>query len=120
MRNLRSSLTALRPRALRGGVVMFAAALYVLLGISASWHAPHFSRGEVAVGVDAHAAEHEKSPGDGDCALCTWKTAAQESFVPVAVAPVAHSAAAAQRPEAKVPAGGLLRADRARAPPILS
>jgi hypothetical protein len=108
MRNLRSSLTIL------------AAVLYVLLGISTSWHAPHFSRGEVAVGVDAHAAEHEKSPGDGDCALCTWKTAAQESFVPVAVAPVAHSVAAAPRPEAKVPAGGLLRADRARAPPIFS
>jgi hypothetical protein len=108
MRNLRSSLTIL------------AAALYVLLGISASWHAPHFSRGEAAVGVDTHAAEHERSPGDGECALCTWKTASQESFIPVAVAPSAHSVAPAPGHEAKVPAGGLLRADRARAPPILS
>jgi hypothetical protein len=108
MRNLRPSLTA------------FAAVLYVLLGISAAWHAPHFSRGEVAVGVDAHAETHENSPGDGDCALCTWKTASQESFVSLSVAPLAHTVAPATRPVPKVPADGCLRAARARAPPLLS
>jgi hypothetical protein len=119
MRNLRSSLTALRPRGLRGSVVVFAAALYVLLGVFASWHAPHSFRGELAVGVDRHASGHETPAGE-DCALCTWKTASQESFVPGAFAPLALSVATAARPEAKVPAGGLFRADRARAPPVLS
>jgi hypothetical protein len=120
MRNLRSSLTALRPRGLRGSVVVFAAALYVLLGVSAAWHAPHSFHGELSVGVDRHASGHETPTGAEDCALCTWKTASQESFVPGAVAPLAHSVATAARPEAKVPAGGLFRADRARAPPVLS
>lgn len=107
MRKLRSSLTVL------------AAALYVLLGISASWHAPHFTRGETAVGVDRHGG-HETALDGESCALCSSKKSAQEvlahagcvvrlsrveSVSPVRVVPVIDE-----------PRGST----RARAPPALS
>jgi hypothetical protein len=107
MRNLRTTLT------------VFLAALYLLLGVSASWHAPHFSRGETSVGVDRHAAEHE-IPAAGECALCSWKTVSQESAASGTFAPLAHIGGLAQRTDTKAPADGLVRVARARAPPLLS
>ncbi len=61
---------------LRSFPAVLAAALYVLLGIAAAWHAPHFSRGEVAVGQDGH--KHHEAVKAQDCAACAWKTAAQD------------------------------------------
>jgi len=63
---------------LRSSLTVFAAALYVLLGISASWHAPHFTRGDVSVGVDRHA-EHEVSLDGESCALCSAKKSPHET-----------------------------------------
>ena len=107
MRNLRTSLT------------VFLAAFYLLLGVSASWHAPHFSRGESAVHVDRHAAGHE-FPATGECALCAWKTVSQERSSSRVFAPAAQTSWLAQRTATKAPADGLVRAARARAPPLLS
>lgn len=107
MRSLRTSLTA------------FLAALYLLLGVGASWHAPHFSRGEASVHVDRHAAGHEV-PAAGECALCSWKTVSQVLAKAVAFAPVAHTAWLAQRTATKAPADGPMHAARARAPPLFS
>jgi hypothetical protein len=107
-------------RSFRTSLTVFLAALYVLLGVNASWHAPHFSRGEVSVGVDAHAVDHEVSSGGEECALCSWKTLSQVSAASGVFAPLAHTAASAQRTVTKAPADGLVRVARARAPPFLS
>lgn len=106
MRNLRSSLTLL------------AAALYVLLGVSASWHAPHFSRGDVAVGSDRH--DHHEAVSDGECALCSVKTSPHLSGAPASAAVFASRTIAAPRPLTAPAFVGFRGADRARAPPVLS
>lgn len=108
----------MRLRVLRSFPALLAAALYVLLGVSASWHAPHFSRGETAVGADRHK-EHE-APATVDCALCAWKTAAQEIAAAGKpfVGPADFTTAKVPRP---APAeAGFLRAPLARGPPSLS
>jgi hypothetical protein len=108
MRNLRSSLTLL------------AAALYVLLGISASWHAPHFTRGEAAVGVDAHSGEHEVALDGDSCALCSTKKSSQESVSSAkAIAWTVRDVFVFRVPDASTVAGFSGTA-RARAPPVLS
>ena len=52
---------------------------YLLLGLAAAWHAPHFSEARSSIGADRHA-EHEAVLGD-DCALCTVKTSPQLDVV---------------------------------------
>jgi hypothetical protein len=107
MRNSRTSLT------------VFLAALYVLLGVSASWHAPHFSRGETAVHVDDHGGGHE-TPESEDCALCSWKVLSHESGSVAKFALLPRTVATAERSDRQIPVGGLLRLAQARAPPFLS
>ena len=50
---------------------------YLVLGVAAVWHAPHFSQAKVAIGSDRHSG-HEAIL-DAECALCTVKTAPQQS-----------------------------------------
>ena len=93
------------------------ALLYMLLGISAAWHAPHFSQARQAIDVDRHA-EHE-AVFEGACALCTVKTAPQLGVARFAHGPVASIARA---PEALcVPFAADIRvlAGSPRAPPPL-
>jgi hypothetical protein len=104
----------------RASLTVLAAALYVLLGISASWHAPHFTRGEAAIGVDAHGGEHESALDSDSCALCSTKKSSQES---VSASPTviwtARDTFVLQIPDASIrtePIGF----SRARAPPALS
>jgi hypothetical protein len=98
---------------------LVAAALYVLLGVSAAWHAPHFSQSETAVHTDRHAGGHE-IPSVGDCALCAWKSLSQEDVAFHAPAPSAHDDGSAQHPRTKRPADAPARFASARAPPVLS
>ncbi len=107
-------------RRFRSSLTVFAAALYVLLGISASWHAPHFMRGETAIGVDAHNGSHETGHGDTTCALCSSKVSdARASASPPGLprALVLGPAAAYASPDA---VNDVFTAARARAPPALS
>lgn len=96
-----------------------AVALYALLGIGAAWHAPHFAEGEVAVHVDRHTGGHEKA-SVGDCALCTWKAAAQQmaSADRPVVRPAEFAPSLPSRPQ--ILAIGHFRAALARGPPSLS
>jgi hypothetical protein len=107
-------------RNLRAPMTILAAALFALLGMDAAWHAPHYSRGALSVHADAHADGHEIPAGDAECALCSWKTSSQETVSSGGIAAPAITNAAAQRPVSKIPAGGFLRAARARAPPVFS
>ncbi len=107
-------------RAFRSSLTVLAAALYVLLGISASWHAPHFMRGEAAIGVDAHSGGHETAFGDEACALCSTKTSdshASVSSIRITRALVLGPVTPFTAP---VPAREVLASPRARAPPALS
>jgi len=108
----------MRLRSLRSFPALLAAALYVLLGVSAAWHAPHFSHGDSTVGADRHQA-HEV-PVAVDCALCAWKTAAQE-FAAAGkpfIGPAAFMPAKVFRPAPA--AAGFLVAPHARGPPSCS
>jgi hypothetical protein len=49
--------------------------VYLLAGMAAVWHAPHFSQGRATLGVDHHA-QHEAAFGE-ECALCSVKTTPQ-------------------------------------------
>jgi hypothetical protein len=102
----------------RMGLSATVALLYVLLGISAAWHAPHSSREGTSLGDDRHA-QHEAVLA-GDCALCTVKPASQ--FVSSGFAPV-HASIGHAKVEISEARGGLSRpafAGRPRAPPALS
>lgn len=104
----------------RSSLTVFAAALYVLLGISASWHAPHFMRGEAAIGVDAHNGAHETGHGDTACALCSGKMSdARASAAPVSLPRVLVLGPAASYVSPGVVSDALTAA-RARAPPAHS
>jgi hypothetical protein len=48
---------------------------YLALGLTAAWHAPHFSQARSALSVDHHV-QHEAALGE-ECALCTAKTTPQ-------------------------------------------
>jgi hypothetical protein len=68
--------------ALGGTSLRFLLALfYLTLGVSAAWHAPHFSRAETAIDTDRHE-EHEAVNGEA-CALCTVKNAPHQSHASV-------------------------------------
>lgn len=99
--------------------MVFAAALYVLLGISASWHAPHFSRGEAAIGVDAHS-EHEVALDGESCALCSSKKSAQEHVVAAGAAPWSRTEGKAPVLRDGAIALSVAGLFRARAPPSLT
>ena len=49
--------------------------LYVLIGISSAWHAPHFFRDGISLDADRHA-QHEIVTTEA-CALCTVKSSSQ-------------------------------------------
>lgn len=103
----------------RSSLTVFAAALYVLLGISASWHAPHFMRGEATIGVDAHS-EHEVALDGGSCALCSSKVS--HSHASTASVRIAHPLVLGMvwsRPT-RPPVDRIFIPARARAPPPLS
>lgn len=103
---------------LRSSLTILAAALYVLLGISASWHAPHFSRGETTVGVDRHA-HHEAVKGQ-ECALCAAKPTPHVFAAGSSGALFAPSSTLLPVAALAAPGLGALHAARARAPPALS
>jgi hypothetical protein len=107
MRHFRSSLTVI------------AAALYVLLGISASWHGSHFMRGDLTIGEDAHAA-HESHLDSESCALCSTKQSAQEASASASDIISTITVGDVVRAESAVPVGSLCGVARARAPPVLS
>jgi hypothetical protein len=110
----------MRKRAiLRTFPAALAALLYVLMGVSTAWHAPHFSQGESALHTDRHTGTHEL-PAVGDCALCAWKTAAQ-AFTPTKnpVAPILVITEMAAVPRT-LAVSGFVAAARARGPPSLS
>jgi hypothetical protein len=98
---------------------LIAVVLYALLGVGAAWHAPHFTEGEIAVHVDRHTGGHEKASVE-DCALCTWKAAAQETAS--ADHPVVRAAefASSLPSHPQIVAVGHFRAALARGPPSLS
>ena len=91
------------------------ALLYMLLGISAAWHAPHFSQARQAIGVDRHA-EHE-AVFEGACALCTVKTAPQLVVARFAHGPIASIAFAPEALRAPFAADIRVLAGSPRAPP---
>jgi hypothetical protein len=103
----------------RASLTVLAAALYVLLGISASWHGMHFTRGETSIGVDQHG--HHEAHLDGEsCALCSTKKSAH-----------AASSSYFHELQARVLGGvayvgtdtlldAVIGSDRARAPPVFS
>jgi hypothetical protein len=80
-----------RPAPGRTSLRFLLALFYLTLGVSAAWHAPHFSRAETAVDTDRHE-EHEAVNGEA-CALCTVKNAPHQSHA--SVVPFVGSAAAA-------------------------
>lgn len=98
--------------------MVLAAALYVLIGVSAAWHAPHFSRDLAAVDIDRH--DHHEAVGTDDCALCSLKQSSHAATPPPAVSRFAASVATAPSPATESAIDGFLRADRARAPPLRS
>jgi hypothetical protein len=88
---------------------------YLLLGMAAVWHAPHFSQAQASIDTDRHA-EHEAVFG-GECALCTVKTAPQ-----LDAARSGHGLAAASARASRTSPGGFAAAKsvfagRPRAPP---
>jgi hypothetical protein len=106
-------------RKLRSSLTVFAAALYVLLGISASWHAPHFMRGAVSIGVDRHG-EHESALDGDSCALCSTKKSAQESSPSSVAVFAARAVGTVPARGSAAPVEEFFGASRARAPPALS
>jgi len=70
-------------RAFRGRVAsrLFLAVFYLTLGVSAAWHAPHFSRGDIAIGTDRH--ESHEAVGSEACALCSVKNAPHQAAATV-------------------------------------
>lgn len=93
--------------------------LYVLVGVGAAWHAPHFSQGDVAVHADRHTGAHERATLE-ECVLCTWKSASQATSS--GSKPVGGLAAvfSAQALPSQTPVMGHFRAALARGPPSLS
>lgn len=94
------------------------ACLYVCIITGAAWHAPHFARGETAVGVDGHA-HHEVATQDS-CALCTFASgsALASGRAPV---PVLDARKADIEPaRTTVPVAGFVLPGAARGPPSFS
>lgn len=106
-------------RPLRSSLTVFAAALYVLLGISASWHAPHFMRGELNIGVDAHS-EHETELDGESCALCSSKNGSQHASASSLAFSAIGECGSVPRVLSVPVADKSFRSDRARAPPAFS
>jgi hypothetical protein len=106
-------------RSLRTSLTVLAAALYVLLGISASWHAPHFSRGDAAIGVDQHGG-HEVVLDGASCALCSAQKSAQEFFAASGIAPWSRTGGQAPVLRDVTVVRTATSVLRARAPPSLS
>lgn len=106
-------------RGFQSSLTVFAAALYVLLGISASWHAPHFMRGEASIGVDAHG-EHETSLDGESCALCSTKNPVSRASIPSLRFAPARLVGLVPPRTAHIPVDEVFAAARARAPPALS
>ena len=94
----------------------FLVSLYLLLGVMAAWHAPHFSQARQAIDVDRHA--HHEVAFEGDCALCTVKTAPQVGAVPFVYGLVATTARAPEGMRAPSAAVTCVFAGRPRAPPL--
>jgi hypothetical protein len=106
----------LRSRRSMTGLRALLALFYLTLGLSAAWHAPHFSQGETAIGTDRHE-QHEAVLGDS-CALCSTKNASHPTVVAGAperdrsVGPAPHALVARSIP-------GSFDAFVARGPPAL-
>src|SRR5690606_30858661 len=101
-----------------GFCLLAVAAFYVLLGVSAAWHAPHFSRDVASVDVDRH--DHHEAVGSGECALCSLKQSSHAATPPPAVSRFAAPVATAQSPSTESVVDGFHGAARARAPPLRS
>ena len=108
---LRQSLSRAR---LPAGLRLALAVFYLTLGVSAAWHAPHSSRGALAIGTDRH--EHHEAVNSDACALCTVKNAPHQA----ASAPLPFVGARFAAFEREAPVSRLSRsfaAYRARGPP---
>ena len=97
---------------------LLAATLYVLLGVSAAWHAPHFSRGAEAIGVDGHA--HHEAVKDDACALCTFKSGGDTAYQRAALPSFDFHAGAVGPVRTTLAAAGFVLPGAARGPPSLS
>jgi hypothetical protein len=90
---------------------------YLLLGLAVVWHAPHFSQAHASIGTDRHA-QHE-AVFNGECALCTVKTAPQLGMARFGHGLVTTAARASAALRDTYVAAARLRAYRSRAPPSL-
>jgi hypothetical protein len=91
---------------------------YLLLGMAAVWHAPHFSQAHASIDADRHV-EHEVV-FDGACALCTVKTAPQLDMARQGPGPEAAPARARKASPDVFAAMTSVFTGRPRAPPAFS
>ena len=94
------------------------ALLYLLLGMAASWHAPHDIHSNAPLTIQTDAASSSSIDADAFCALCSWQSLQQEGTATVsAVAVVAPLAKAPNLPILTAPTPGFSLAHLARGPP---